>query len=106
MQTLFKILIAAAGGAVGLAGGIAIPTIANKKTGYGNLTVPGILAPKNDEEIQVDEEGNPIVKAVEIKEEKIFHPIKEEKPKSPFKAGPKKAEKNVNGVETVEPENK
>jgi hypothetical protein len=106
MQTVVKILIAAAGGAVGLAGGIGIPAIANKKTGYGNLTVPGILAPKNDEEIQVDEEGNPIVKAVEIKEEKIFHPIKEEKPKSPFKAGPKKSDKNVNGVETVEPENK
>ena len=55
----------------------------------------------NEEEIPVDEEGNPIVHPIEIKEDnQIFHVVKEEEPKSPFKS-----DKHVNGVETVDPQN-
>ena len=104
-MVILNYIIAAAGGVIGGALGIAVPTAISKKTGYSvDSEVQKLLNKNNEEEVQVDEDGNPIVKAVEITEEPIFHAVKEEKPKSPFKA--KKAEKNVNGVETVEPENK
>jgi len=105
-MAVLSYVIAAAGGLIGGTLGVVLPFTVSKKAGF---TVASVLEKKNDkieDETQTDEEGNPI-KATEIKSEPIFHVVEEEKPKSPFKAGPKKKaeEKNVNGVETVNPEN-
>lgn len=110
---MLGLIIAAIGGFVGTAIGVAIPTTNFIKKGgiapevfknHPEIIVNDILNKEDEEEIQVDEEGNPIVKAVEIKEDnqQIFHAVKEEEPKSPFKS---KEDKHVNGVETVDPQN-
>lgn len=101
-MAVLNYIIAAAGGLVGGVAGVMLPTVISKKVGF---TVKSVLEKKDekDEEVEVDEEGNPIVKAVEVASEPIFHAVKEDEPKSPFKKQPKKAaEKNVNGVEVTE----
>ena len=100
---MLGLIIAAIGGIVGASVGIGATTYSFVKKGGLQLDIlnqNNSVEESNEEEIQTDEEGNPIVKAVEIKEQPIFHAVKEEEPKSPFKS-----DKHVNGVETVDPQN-
>lgn len=101
---MLGLIIAAIGGFVGASIGVGATTYSFVKKGGIQLDIlnQNNAVEKSEEEITVDEEGNPIVKAVEIKEDKIFHAVKEEEPKSPFKS---KSDKHVNGVETVDPQN-
>lgn len=102
---MLGLIIAAIGGFVGASVGIGATTYSFVKKGGLQLDIlnQNNAVEESEEEIQVDEEGNPIVKAVEIKEDnQIFHVVKEEEPKSPFKS---KEDKHVNGVETVDSQN-
>lgn len=101
---MLGLIIAAIGGFVGASIGVGATTYSFIKKGGIQLDIlnQNNAVEKSEEETQIDEEGNPIVKAVEIKEDnqQIFHAVKEEEPKSPFKS-----DKHVNGVETVDPQN-
>lgn len=103
---MLGLIIAAVGGILGASVGIGATTYNFVKKGGIQVGIPNqnnTDEESNEEEIPVDEEGNPIVHPIEIKEDnQIFHVVKEEEPKSPFKS---KEDKHVNGVETVDPQN-